>query len=108
MKHVPDAIDEVNSGSLGGGGGDGDQSGETILQSAQLFEQNGNYHKAIDRYLEIRENHFPSPDRCAEAWESAFTLALRSVKDRIHEVVGIVGQRLCHVEKFGMAADMYD
>ena len=40
MKHVPDAIDEVNSGSMGmgGGGAGGDQSGETILQSAQLFE----------------------------------------------------------------------
>jgi len=49
MKHCPDMIHEVqNDDDPHGNAG---ESGQDIVESAQLFERQGNYSRAIDRYL---------------------------------------------------------
>ena len=49
MKHCPDMIHEVqNDDDPSGNPG---ESGQDIVESAQLFERQGNFSRAIDRYL---------------------------------------------------------
>jgi hypothetical protein len=43
-----------------------------------------------------------------EAWDSAFSLAWRHQKDRVQEVVGLVTGRLCQIQKFHVAAEMFE
>lgn len=47
-------------------------SGEDLLNSAKIWEESRDYKKAIDTYLEIKQEHFPSNLRNLEyAWERA-------------------------------------
>mmetsp|Transcript_8995 Transcript_8995/g.8357 ORF Transcript_8995/g.8357 Transcript_8995/m.8357 type:complete len:145 (+) Transcript_8995:1744-2178(+) len=73
-----------------------------------MWEESRDYQKAIDRYLEITEDHFPNRDYLEEIWTHIFNLAMTYSKDRVQEVVAIVGDRLLKVEKFGEAAEMYE
>lgn len=47
-------------------------SGEDLINSAKVWEESRDYRKAIDTYLEIKIEHFPSNPRSLEqAWERA-------------------------------------
>ena len=47
-------------------------SGEDLLNSAKIWEESRDYKKAIDTYLEVKAEHFPSNLRNLEfAWERA-------------------------------------
>jgi hypothetical protein len=41
------------------------------------------YQKAIDRYLEITDQHFQDPDHLEEIWMNAFNIAMNQAKDRV-------------------------
>lgn len=62
-KHAPHLVQQINEAySRGPQMGAPAQSGQEILNSAKIFEEQRNYQKAVDRYLEITEQHFNSPD----------------------------------------------
>lgn len=62
-----------------------------------MWEESRDYQKAIDRYLEITDQHFQNPDHLEEIWNNAFNLAMSYAKDRIQEVVSIIGARLMQI-----------
>lgn len=43
-----------------------------------------------------------------EAWKRAVQLSLQYDKDRVIEVVHIVGRRLNDIQKFGVAGQIYE
>jgi len=47
-----------------------------------MWEQSRDYHKAIDRYLEITESMF-SPDNLEEIYNNCFNIAMNFAKDRV-------------------------
>ena len=60
------------------------------MNSAKMYEETRDYHKAIDRYLEINETMM-TPDHLEEVWNNCFNLAMNYAKDRVQDVVLILG-----------------
>jgi hypothetical protein len=73
-----------------------------------MWEDSRDYQKAIDRYLEVTEQHIPNADHLEEIWMNAFNLAMTYAKDRVQEVVPIVGQRLMNIQKYESAGDVFE
>jgi intraflagellar transport protein 172 len=73
-----------------------------------MWENSRNYQKAIDRYLEITTSHFQNADHLEEIWMNAFNIAMTYAKDRIQEVVSVVGSRLLNIGKFEAAGEILE
>jgi hypothetical protein len=73
------------------------QSGQEILNSGKIWEEQREYGKAIDRYLEITEQHFQNKEQLEEIWNNAFNLAMNFAKDKLNDVVNILGNRLLNI-----------
>lgn len=73
------------------------QSGQEILNSGKIWEEQREYGKAIDRYLEITEQHFQNKEQLEEIWNNAFNLAMNFSKDKLNDVVNILGNRLLNI-----------
>lgn len=61
QKHAPHLVDQIND-NYSRGGRAAAQSGQEILNSAKIWEEQREYSKAIDRYMEITEAHFQNKD----------------------------------------------
>lgn len=48
-----------------------------------MWEDSRDYQKAIDRYLEITDQHFQNQDHLEEIWMNTYNLAMNYAKDRI-------------------------
>lgn len=48
-----------------------------------MWENTRDYQKAIDRYLEITDQHFQNPTQLEEIWINAFNIAMTYAKDRV-------------------------
>jgi len=72
-----------------------------------MWEESRDYNKAIDRYLEITEQMF-QPDALEEIWNNCFNVAMTYAKDRVQDVVMVLGQRLLKISKYDSAADIYE
>lgn len=72
-----------------------------------MWEESRDFHKAIDRYLEISE-HMLAPDHLEEVWNTCFNLSMSFAKDRVTDVVLVLGPRMTKINKFESAADMYE
>mmetsp|Transcript_37056 Transcript_37056/g.56829 ORF Transcript_37056/g.56829 Transcript_37056/m.56829 type:complete len:219 (+) Transcript_37056:3486-4142(+) len=104
QKHRPDLIPKL-----------GDQppssveneTPEQILNSAKIWEEGRDFHKAIDRYLEITENMLP-PDHLVQVWTNCFNLAMDYAKDRVSHVVPLLAGRMIKIQKFDQAAQMFE
>ena len=106
-KHVPHMVHKINEIYSRGGTTSG-QTGEEILNSAKMWEQSRDYQKAVDRYLEITDQHFQNPDHLEQLWMSAFNIAMQYAKDRIQEVVPIVGSRLMSIQRYESAGEVFE
>lgn len=84
------------------------QSGAEILASAKMWEESRDFAKAIDRYLEITEEHFPNKDTLEDIWNNAFNIAMNYEKGKVQEVVAVLGERLLNIQKFESAGDLYE
>jgi len=84
-KHAPHLVNQINE-NYSRGPAVSSQSGAEILQSAKMFEESRDYQKAINRYLEITEQHFNNADQLEEIWNNCFNLAMNYAKDRVNEV----------------------
>lgn len=107
QKHAPHLVNQINE-NYSRGPAVSNQSGPEILASAKNWEANRDYHKAVDRYLEITEQHFNDAEKLEEIWNNCFNLAMSYVKDRVNEVAQIVGERLINISKYESAAEIYD
>jgi len=59
------------------------QSGQEILNSAKMWEESRDFAKAIDRYLEITEEHFTNKDTLEDIWNNAFNIAMNYEKGKV-------------------------
>jgi hypothetical protein len=48
-----------------------------------MWEDSRDYQKAIDRYLEITDQHFSNQDHLEEIWMNVFNIAMTYAKDRV-------------------------
>ncbi len=70
-KHAPQLVNDINNKAMNNKSGRV-ISGEDLINSAKVWEESRDYRKAIDTYLEIKAEHFPSNPRNLEfAWERA-------------------------------------
>ena len=74
QKHAPHLVPQINENYLHGPQAQ-NQSPEEILQSAKMWVESRDFHKAIDRYLEITERMLPS-DHLEEVWNTCYTLSM--------------------------------
>ena len=90
-----------SSDGRGGGGGGG-------VDAARLWEETGDYARAIDAYLNVTpEDLGGNLDRVEEAWETAVTLASKHAKGRYTDVVTLVAQRLVEIRRHEAAAELF-
>ena len=95
------AASKSGDGRGGGGGGGG-------VDAARLWEETGDYARAIDAYLNVTpEDLGGNLDRVEEAWETAVTLASKHAKGRYAEVVTLVAQRLVEIRRHEAAAELF-
>eukprot|EP00928_Gymnodinium_smaydae_P061483 TRINITY_DN45540_c0_g1_i1.p1 TRINITY_DN45540_c0_g1~~TRINITY_DN45540_c0_g1_i1.p1 ORF type:complete len:1813 (+),score=398.59 TRINITY_DN45540_c0_g1_i1:155-5440(+) len=109
-KHCPQMLsDVVDSYGDGSGGNAGPaQTLEEILDAAKIYEETGNYSRAIDMYLSVSETHTNNPDRLEEVWENAVRLAMKHAQDRYNDIVALVAKRLKLISRFEAAAELYE
>jgi len=100
-----DIIDSTMEGSSGTGPA---QSLEEILDAAKIYEETGNFSRAIDTYLSVNENSSSDPDRLEEVWENAVRLAMKHAQERYNEIVAVVASRLKMIQRFEAAAELYE
>jgi len=58
--------------------------------------------------LQITENHFQNKDQLEEIWNNAFNLAMNFAKDKVNDVVSVIGQRLLNIGKYESAAEIFE
>jgi len=110
-KHCPQMLGDVVDSTMDGGGGGGavsTQSLEEILDAAKIYEETGNYSRAIDTYLSVNENSSSDPDKLEEVWENAVRLAMKHAAERYNEIVAVVAGRLKMIQRFEQAAELYE
>jgi len=73
-----------------------------------MWEDSRDYGKAIDRYLEITEQHFSNKEQLEEIYSNCFNLAMNYEKGKVQEVVAVLGTRLLAIEKFETAGEFYE
>jgi len=105
-KHAPHLVHQINENYSRGPQAQ-NQSPDEILNSAKMWEESRDYHKAIDRYLEITETMF-GPDHLEEIWNNCFNLAMSYCKDRVQDVVLQLGGRMLKINKFDSAAEIFE
>ena len=70
-KHCPQLVNDINNRAMNNKSGKA-ITGDDLLNSAKIWEESRDYKKAIDTYLEIKQEHFPSSIKNLEyAWERA-------------------------------------
>mmetsp|Transcript_43825 Transcript_43825/g.127597 ORF Transcript_43825/g.127597 Transcript_43825/m.127597 type:complete len:803 (-) Transcript_43825:142-2550(-) len=105
-KHCPHMLGDVFDSYDSGPGEGMQQTPEQVLEAAKIYEETGNYSRAIDAYLSIKQDA-AEPERLEEIWENAIRLAMRHAQDRYIDVVGDVAKRLKDMRRFDSAAELY-
>ena len=100
--HAPHMIDKIMNSSSGV-----INTPEDIKQSGRVMEQNRDFVRAIDTYISITQEMTNNYDMLEEVWERAVQLAMTHDKERLQQVVMLVGKRLVALKRYEAAADMY-
>ncbi|CAD7965624.1 unnamed protein product [Amoebophrya sp. A120] len=81
---------------------------EEILDRAKVYEETGNYSRAIDAYLMVTEKLTSDKSRLEEIWESAVRIAMKhSPVDRYPVVCEDVAKRLNAMGRFEAAGQLF-
>uniref|UniRef100_A0A3P8UXR3 Intraflagellar transport protein 172 homolog n=1 Tax=Cynoglossus semilaevis TaxID=244447 RepID=A0A3P8UXR3_CYNSE len=79
---------------------------EGLLEQAKEWEQTGEYSRAVECYLKVKED--ANLALMEKSWMKAADLAIKFLNtDRAVEVVQVVGPRLAHLGKYNAAAELY-
>jgi len=83
-KYVPDMESDIIAGMVVGPNSKKQEnmSGTELEELARLYEDSGDYSRAIDTYLEISEKHYKDAEKLVEVWHKAVNLALEFDKNR--------------------------
>jgi len=107
-KHCPHMLTDVmDVCGPGGQPGAGPPKLEEMVDAAKIYEETGNYTRAIDTYLSVEESASKDADQLEEIWENAVRLAMRHASERYNEIVGVVAKRLRAIKKYDAAAEMF-
>uniref|UniRef100_A0A3B4BGA9 Intraflagellar transport protein 172 homolog n=1 Tax=Periophthalmus magnuspinnatus TaxID=409849 RepID=A0A3B4BGA9_9GOBI len=84
----------------------GNNGVEAILEQAREWETTGEYSRAVDCYLKVKDDkNNKLMERC---WMKAAELSIKFLnRDRTVEVVRLVGPRLSKLRQFKAAAELY-
>uniref|UniRef100_A0A1A8U1D0 Intraflagellar transport protein 172 homolog n=1 Tax=Nothobranchius furzeri TaxID=105023 RepID=A0A1A8U1D0_NOTFU len=84
----------------------GDRGVEALLQQAKEWEQSGEYSRAVECYLKVKDDS--NMDLMEKYWMKAAELSIKFLSgDRAVEVIKVVGPRLAELGKFDAAAEVY-
>merc|ERR1719160_597480 len=103
-----DIVDSHGGGNGSAAGGGVSQTLDEILDAAKIYEETGNFSRAIDTYLSVNDSQTNDPDRLEEVWENAVRLAMKHSQERYNEVVMIVANKLQQIQRFEAAAELYE
>merc|ERR1719460_3058516 len=80
-KHCPRLLSDVIDayGTLSSGG----QTVDDILDAAKVYEETGNFSKAVDAYLQVNEQVTEDADQLEEVWNTAVELASTKCHERL-------------------------
>lgn len=106
-KHCPHLVAELTHSMQTIGYNIEGLSGEQLLQQAKLWEDNREWEKALEVYLEVTVDHFEDHNDLERIWDKAVQIAYNFIKQRYVEVVKIVCKRLREINSFELAADYY-
>jgi len=81
---------------------------QDLMAPGKMWEESGDYSKAIDAYLKITSAHTQDLEYLEEIWEKAVELAMNYVHGRIAEVVSEVSHRLVDIGRFEQAAEFLE
>ena len=105
QKYRPDLVSEISSKMELGN--TEDLTIEEILQQIKMWEENRNWNKALDYYLEITQDKLHDEQKLIQIWLRAIQISREFVNERNLEVVKIVCKRLRDLGRFGLAAECY-
>ncbi|XP_024146740.1 intraflagellar transport protein 172 homolog [Oryzias melastigma] len=82
------------------------QGGEGLLEQAREWEQSGEYSRAVECYLKVKDSaNAALMEKCCM---KAAELSIKFLSgDRAVEVIRVVGPRLAQLRKFNAAAELY-
>lgn len=83
-------------------------SSKDLMAPGRMWEESGDYSKAIDAYLKVTSEQTKDHDHLEVIWEKAVDLALNHVTGRIGEVVNEVSKRLVEIGRFEQAAEFLE
>jgi intraflagellar transport protein 172 len=107
QKHAPHLVDQIND-NYNRDGPKMNQSPQEILNSGKIYEEQREYSKAVERYMQITEGHLQNKEQLEEIWNNAFNLAMNYAKDKVNDVVQILAPRMINIGKFESAAEIYE
>jgi len=83
------------------------RSGDPTAE-ARMYEAQGEWSRAIDAYLTISKDDTGDLDYLEQVWETAVKLAMSHETNRISEVMSIVSKKLISINRYRVAADLYE
>mmetsp|Transcript_15284 Transcript_15284/g.25210 ORF Transcript_15284/g.25210 Transcript_15284/m.25210 type:complete len:1767 (+) Transcript_15284:218-5518(+) len=101
-EYMPHRLPDITAEHIRFAAGSGDD------QAAKLWEESGEYSRAIDIYLRMTKEQTADLDYLEEKWENAVKLAMNHVPERIPEVVNIVSKRLIDIKRYEQAAELLE
>ncbi|KAG1963505.1 intraflagellar transport protein [Pimephales promelas] len=79
---------------------------ESMVEQAQEWEQTGEYTRAVDCYLKVKDSS--NMDLLLKCWMKAAELAIKFLShDKAVDISQVVGPRLIQLRKYSEAAELY-
>merc|ERR1719253_2112619 len=105
-KHCPRLLSDVLDayGSLQGSS----QTMEDICEAARVYEETGNFSRAVDAYLQINEQLCSDESKLEKVWMQAVNTAQRHCHDRYPDVVVICAKRLSILGRHCAAGELFE
>ena len=105
-KHCPRLLSDVIDayGTLSSG----TQTIEDLIDAARVYEETGNFSKAVDTYLNVNDQVTDDADQLEEIWNQAIELSSMKCPERLNEVISIVAKRLQMMGRHASAGDLYE
>lgn len=83
------------------------QDSTDIIASARMWEDTGDFGRAIDAYLNVQQKNVEDKDQLSEIWHNAVKLAQHHAQDRYSSIVTMVCHRLKDIDRLEEAAELY-
>ncbi|KAJ3338128.1 hypothetical protein HDU91_001310, partial [Kappamyces sp. JEL0680] len=106
-QYLPSKLGEVNQAYDQYLSGQSDAGKDNLIATAQSFEQQREYARAIDIYLKLSPAHSDSLDFLEDKWRRAAELSAKFLPEKNKDVVAQVCEKLTEIKRFSQAGDLY-